>query len=181
MPISFAEEYNVKPEVFEKTGVFNVILDVDTRVFIDPALIALTNAPQFEGARQKIEKYFSNIITLLSNSQSKRDMYWRRADQLLTFRELTGTCFGYSQYGTGGNAIGTTLRQDILFTIKELVDKGEKDPVLFELLGVFQERIGCDRISDLITYILRKEILEYTSWVVTEANIPTIKVNHLTD
>ena len=38
------------------------------------------------------------------------------------------------------------------------MDEGEADPVLFELLGVFQEGIGCDRISDLITFILKEDI-----------------------
>lgn len=74
-------------------------------------------------------------------------MYWRRADRMLTFTELSGTCFGYSQNGTGGNAIGSVLRKSILNTLKELMVEGETDPVLFELLGVFQEGIGCDRVS----------------------------------
>jgi len=153
---------------------FDVILDVDTRVFIDPALLELCTEPEFVGARSKVEGYFSNIITLLCHSKRSGDMYWRRADRFLTFRELSGTCFGYSQNGTGGNAIGAVLRDAILNTIKELITEGETDPVLFELLGVFQEGIGCDRVSDLITFILRKEILQYTQRVVTLAGIPSI-------
>ena len=85
MPITFSEQFNVPSSVLESTGVFDVILDVDTRVFIDPAL--------------------------------------------------------------------------------------------FELLGVFQEDIGCDRVSDLITFILSEEILQYTQRVVTLADIPNIKVH----
>lgn len=177
MPITFSEQFNVPNSALESTGVFDVILDVDTRVFIDPALIELCTEPEFVGARSKIEDYFSNIITLLRHSKRSGDMYWKRANRLLTFRELSGTCFGYSQNGTGGNAIGSVLRDTILNTIKELMTEGETDPVLFELLGVFQEGIGCDRVSDLITFILRKEIFQYTQRVVTLANIPTITVH----
>ena len=155
MPITFSEQFNVPSSALESTGVFDVILDVDTRVFIDPALLELCTEPEFVGARSKVEGYFSNIITLLRHSKRSGDMYWRRADRLLTFRELSGTYFGYSQNGTGGNAIGAVLRDAILNTIKELMTEGETDPVLFELLGVFQEGIGCDRVSDLITFILR--------------------------
>ena len=165
MPITFSEQFNVPSSALESTGVFDVILDVDTRVFIDPALLELCTEPEFVGARSKVEGYFSNIITLLRHSKRSGDMYWRRADRLLTFRELSGTCFGYSQTGTGGNAIGAVLRDAILNTIKELMTEGETDPVLFELLGVFQEGIGCDRVSDLITFILREEILQYTQRV----------------
>ena len=176
MPITFSEQFNVARSVLENTGVFDVILDVDTRVFVDPALLELCTEPEFIGARSKVEEYFSKIIALLRHSKRKGDMFWRRAERLLTFRELSGTCFGYSQNGTGGNAIGAVLRNTILGTIKELMIEGETDPVLFELLGVFQEGIGCDRVSDLITFILREEILKYTQRVVTAAGIPTISV-----
>lgn len=176
MPITFSKQFNVSNSLIEKTGVFDVILDVDTRVFIDPALLDLCDEPEFDNSRNIIEEYFSKIITLLHHSKKKDDMYWKKANKLLTFKELSGTCFGYSENGTGGNAIGKKLRDSILFTIKDLIIEGEDDPILFELLGVFQEGIGCDRVSDLITYILRKEILNYTQRVVTSANISTITI-----
>lgn len=176
MPITFSEQYNVAESVIESTGVFDVILDVDTRVFIDPALLELCKEPEFINARIKVETYFSGIITLLRHSTKKGDMYWKQANRLLTFRELSGTCFGYSQNGTDGNAIGEVLRNTILTTIKELMIEGETDPVLFELLGVFQSGIGCDRVSDLITFVLREDILKYTQRVVKTAGIPTITV-----
>lgn len=34
MPITFSEQFNISKEVLEITGVFDVILDIDTRVFI---------------------------------------------------------------------------------------------------------------------------------------------------
>ena len=169
MPITFSEQFNISKEVLEITGVFDVILDIDTRVFIDPALLELCTEPEFLDARKKVEKYFSDIITLLRHSKSQTDMYRKRAERMLTFTELSGTCFGYSQNGTGGNAIGSVLRKTILNTIQDLMTEGDTDPVLFELLGVFQEGIGCDRVSDLITFILRedicKNISEYRSMI----------------
>lgn len=176
MPITFSEQFHISRAILEETGVFDVILDVDTRVFIDPALLELCEEPEFVNARVKVEEYLSNIITLLRHSKQRRDMYWRKANRLLTFSELSGTCFGYSQNGTGGKAIGPVLREVVLCTIQELINEGETDPVLFELLGVFQEGIGCDRISDLITFILREDILRYTQRVVTRSGIPTSTV-----
>lgn len=72
MPITFSEQFNISKEVLEITGVFDVILDIDTRVFIDPALLELCTEPEFLDARKKVEKYFSDIITLLITS-------WRAA------------------------------------------------------------------------------------------------------
>ena len=171
MPITFSEEFEIPKAKIEKSGVFDVILDVDARVFIDPALLEKCTVPEFDNAKQKIETYFSNIIMLLKHTRSNGDMFWKKADHLLSFREISGTCFGYSQKGTGGNAIGRVLRKNILNTIKDLLKEGEADPALFELLGVFQENVGCDRISDLITFVLQEEILQYTHRIVAELEI----------
>ena len=176
MPISFTDKFCLDKKAFFKTGAFDTILDVDSRVFIDPALLDGCQIAEFVGAREKAEKYFSNIITLLSHAQNTNDMYWKKADKMLSFTEITGTCFGYSQNSTSGNAIGKVLRATILHTIKELIDAGEKDPTLFELLGVFQEGIGCDRVSDLLTFILVKEILEYTHRVIDKFGLADYKI-----
>ena len=41
MPVTFSEEFHIPRDIINKTGVFDAILDVDTRVFIDPALLEL--------------------------------------------------------------------------------------------------------------------------------------------
>ena len=50
---------------------------------------------------------------------------------------------------------------------KEITDLGMEDPIIFEVATMFQKGIGCDRISDIITNILRKPILEYSSRIVS--------------
>lgn len=177
MPIKFSEKFHISAEAINQTGVFDVILDVDTRCFIDPALLELCDIPEFTDAHTKVTTYFSNIIHLLHSSTQENDLCWKEADKRLTFHELSGTCLGYSQTGTSGNAIGSVLRRNILRTIKKILELGENDPVLFELLGVFQEKMGCDRISDLVTYILREEIYQYTNRVCSEYGIADLAID----
>lgn len=172
MPKSFTDEFEIEKEVFKKTGALDIILDVDSNYFIDPALLRKCKAPEFTKASKLAEEYFSNIIVLLKHSKSLGDMYWKKADRLLTFKEIKGTCLGYSNQGTSGNAIGKELRKNILTTIKELQKSGEVDPAIFELLNVFQEKVGCDRISDLLTYILREQIVEYNIRINKELGVP---------
>lgn len=172
MPKSFTDEFKVDKEVFENTGALDIILDVDSNYFIDPALLRICKVPEFTKASELMEEYFSKIIVLLKHSKSLGDMYWKKADRLLTFKEIKGTCLGYSNQGTSGNAIGKELRKNILETIKELQKSGEVDPVIFELLNVFQEKVGCDRVSDLLTYILRKQIVEYNIRINNELSVP---------
>lgn len=171
MPISFTDYFNVNKDDFSKTGAFDVILDVDSRVFIDPAVIRECTIEEFTNSKDKIESYFSDIILLLTHSTDENDMYWNKAERMLTFKELKGNCFGYSNRNTNGNAIGPILRKQILRTVKELIDVGETNPRLFELLGVFQEGVGCDRISDLLTFILTPEILLFTQKILEQFDL----------
>ncbi len=178
MPVTFSEKYNLSNDVIVRNAVFDVIMDLDTKVFIDPALLEFCEEAEFADAKIKTEKYFADIITLLRHSKSNTDMYWKKANTLLTFKEIVGTCFGYSKKSTSGNAIGTKLRKSILLTIKELISEGENDPTLFELLGVFQENIGCDRISDLLTSVLYENILNYTNRVVMDCGIECVEIKY---
>ncbi|NMC57197.1 MAG: hypothetical protein GYA50_08265 [Eubacteriaceae bacterium] len=178
MPISFTDKYNVNKKLFAQTGAFDVILDIDSRLFIEPKLFEECNIKEFIGAKEKVQNYFSNIISLLTHSKKQKDMFWKAADKLLTFTEFTGTCFGYTQYGTDGNAIGVNLRNEILTNVKEIIVAGEKDPVIFELLGVFQTNIGCDRISDLLTFILMSNILEYTERVINSFGLSNTIISY---
>jgi hypothetical protein len=125
----------------------------------------------FEEAAAKIERYFAGIIALLKNSLERNDMFWKKADKLLAFTEVTGTCLGYSNNGTDGNAIGAKLRIAILDIIKSLQKAGEEDPIIFELLGVFQEGIGSDRVSDLVTFILLDDVCAYSKTICMEFEI----------
>ena len=88
MPITFSEQFNISKEVLEITGVFDVILDIDTRVFIDPALLELCTEPEFLDARKKVEKYFSDIITfdetvLKETGGEKYERYARAYDEYM--------------------------------------------------------------------------------------------------
>lgn len=182
MPISFTDHFEIDKKDFEDTEAFDVILDMDSRFFIDPVLLDLCSVSEFNNARAKAEKFFSGIIILIDSSKKKGDRFWKRADKLLTFKEISGTCFGYSKNGTSGNAIGPVYRNMILDSLHELIEAGEKDPVIFELIGVFEEGIGCDRISDLLTYILFPEILSFSQKVLTQFEIDntSIVINGIT-
>lgn len=168
MAISFTDEFGIDKEAFRSTGAFDPVLDVDSRFFIDPALLPHSGAVEFDGSREEVERYFSGIVSLLRASKKHGDRFWKRADELFQFKEIKGTCLGYSEKSVSGNAIGGTFRTRILESIAELLETGSVDPILFELLGVFEEGIGCDRISDLLTFKLYPRICKFTERVMEQ-------------
>lgn len=176
---SFCDEFGLNKELLKSLGALDVILNFDTKYFIDPALLRKNNIPEFIDSSSSVEKYFESIVTLIKHSTSENDMYWKKADNMLKFKEIKSTCLGYSNSGTSGNAIGKELRKSILRTIKELSRSGAVDPIIFELLGVFQEKIGCDRISDLVTFIINNDIESYTQRIMNEMGITTVEKDEL--
>lgn len=170
LAISFCDEFCIEESILKKTGALNILLDFDTKYFIDPVLLRNNHVSEFSEASKKVERYFESIVALVRVSKYENDMYWKKADSLLKFKEIKGTCLGYSNNGTSGNAIGKELRQGILRTIKDLLKNGVVEPIIFELLGVFQEKVGCDRISDLVTAITYDEIVLYTKRILHDLN-----------
>ncbi|MCK5129124.1 MAG: hypothetical protein KAQ68_04690 [Clostridiales bacterium] len=177
MPFSITDFFEIDKSAFDETNALDTIIDIDSLYFIDPKLVKLCNIKEFSKAENKITEYFSNLMLLLKHSTTKNDDFWLGANKLLTFKEITGNCLGYSEYSTSGNGIGDKLRNKILDTAKSIIDAGEMDPIIFELMGVFQKNIGCDRISDLLTYILHEEIIQYSSRVFNKFDIKKLSYN----
>ncbi|MDO4807004.1 MAG: hypothetical protein Q4A07_07140 [Coriobacteriales bacterium] len=165
MIASFTDTFNIDKNTFDRTGAYDPVIGVDSRLFVDPALLELSQAPEFDKARQEVESYFGIIIRLVRDLECQGDRRWRKAEKLLTFTEIRGTSLGYCGDGNAGSGIGPRLRKSILESIGILIDCGIENPTVFELLGVFEEGVGSDRISDLITHILRKRIAGYTERV----------------
>ncbi len=162
MPISISEHIGVDAKTFDKTGAFDAILDVDSKLFIDPHLLQETAAPELSTSYQKVTKRFEEILHILSTSKRENDVFWREAVRKFYFPELRGLCIGYSSNSTLGSGMGPTLRTHILRTAKEIVDAGIKDPQLFELIGLFEENVGPDRISDMVGRIIVDDLRQYT-------------------
>lgn len=180
MPISLTDYYKIDKKLFDKFGALDIILDKDSLFFIDPLLVRNNKIKEFSNAEDKINSRFSEIITIIKHYiENKNHIFFKEANELLTFKEITGSCLGYSKLTTKGNAIGSNIREKILYTLIDLINAGETDPIIFDLVGLFQGGVGCDRISDLITFILEDNILEYSHNVFS--NFPKIKKEQIKD
>lgn len=71
--LSFTDTFGIDSRAFETTGAFDPVIGIDSRLFIDPALLDQCGAPEFADARDCVEKCFGVIIELLSRSRAKGD------------------------------------------------------------------------------------------------------------
>lgn len=162
MPKRISTLMGVTRADLDKLGVFDATVDFDSKLHIDPALLGKTTVPEFSQANKKITDYFNDVLRLLKQSKNKGDALWRAAVAKLTFGEGLNTGLGYSEKGTGGSGIGPQLAGKALETIKEILDAGINDPTIFELVPIFEAKIGADRMSDMLSIILTDEIKAYT-------------------
>jgi hypothetical protein len=171
MTISISAYLKLDPVEFAKSGAFDAILDIDSKLFIDPHLLKYSEAPELKGAYNKVTEHFAGIIKLLSRSKRHGDIFWREAARKFHFKEVKGLCIGYSAKSTSGSGMGEVLQNQLLETAKAIIDAGIDDPEIFELMGLFEENIGADRISDMVARIILPDLILYSERIFAELGV----------
>jgi hypothetical protein len=177
MPRRYHEALGVSASSLRRTGAFNGFVDLDSEFYVDPRLLERTRVPEFKGAADRFEKHFRDALRLLKHSRAEGDRFWRGAVERLRFKEVTHTGLGYGKTSTRGSAVGGRLATELARSAKDLLRAGIDDPDIFELLGMFQEGFGPDRVSDIAVRIILPEVLAYTARVATRLGAPTRPVD----
>lgn len=173
-PTLFSTQYGLEKTALEECGALDPILNIDTKLFIDPMLLESSRHPEMQEASHVIKEYFEVIIKLLSHSRTEGDLPWRTAYKKFLFHEISGTCIGYGA-GIGGSGWGEIKAKKVTNTAKEIIDLGVNDPDLFMVIPLLEENIGPDLISDMVTNIILEKIIEFNSRILTQLSIETKK------
>ncbi len=157
---------------FIDLGVFDALLDKDSNFFINTIRLKKSTVPEFIEAYQNLNKFFSDIATLLdaADSPSMSDKMYRAARNRFHFHEVNGINLGFasSSYGAGW---GKVTSDQCLQDAYQIVKKGSKQPEIFHLVSLFEENVAGDRLSDMIATIIEPEIKKYTIRVMVELGI----------
>lgn len=131
------------------SGVFDPVLDSDSHFFINLQRLKQTKVPEFTHSYEKINNYFRVIIKLLDKavSKDKKDTFYKQALKWFDFSEVNGICLGYAKSAAGAG-FGKVLAQDVISIAFDIVKSGVEDPAFFELIPLFQDNVGADRLSD---------------------------------
>ncbi|MEL7566235.1 MAG: hypothetical protein AAGU27_15305 [Dehalobacterium sp.] len=174
----FVSDYLELENELEELGVFDSILDEDSNFFINVIRLKSAQVPEFKKSYQKINDFFCQIAMLLEASDKKGDKLYKTALRQFDFSEVNGINLGYSEsrYGSG---FGKQLRKQVIDDAFEIVKKGSKQPEIFQLVGLFEENIGPDRLSDMIATIIYSDIVAYTKRINQELGITPEAYQHL--
>jgi hypothetical protein len=169
MAILLSEHLNVSAEALNKQGVFDMVIGIDTKLFVDPLSLKNCSIVEFKNSRKKIVSYFEKIITLIMHFPNPRA--FNLAVKMLTFPEPKGVSIGYGSDNDHGNAIGPKLARRLAKSGREIYEMGIIDPEIFELLGLFEEDFGGDRLSDMTIDIILFDFFKYTERICKKLSI----------
>lgn len=170
-PIRFSDHFKIDKAKLIELGVFDPILNFDTKVFVEPLLLKESSSAIIKGSYRNYTTFFANLLILLQKSENMNDKCWRTAKRLVNFPEYQYTCIGYGSGTTEGRGSGIEFNDKILQSAKEIVDLAQGNPEIFLLLPLLEEGIAGDRISDMVQNIIDEDICQYTQDIMAKIGL----------
>lgn len=151
---------------------FDLIIDTDTPLFVDPFLIFQDTSNGWAGAHDQLIDHFDRCFKLIAEGNCNEvSLQHKKALALLTFPEPREFCLGYTESGTRGSGGGKKLARLMAVAMVAAIKRGMMSLPHFEELGILNERIGPDRISDFTCNVLRSHFIAYTKSVAARHQI----------
>ncbi len=154
----------------DQEGTLDPALDSDLHLFINILRLKQAETPEFQDSYNKINKFFQGIIILLDASQEKHDTFYKTAYKKFNFSEVNETNLGFAE-GTSGQGFGKMLREQVISHAFDIVKAGNKEPEIFHLMQLFEDNVGPDRLSDMISTIIKPDIEAYTLRVLGDLGV----------
>lgn len=172
MPTPLSKVLGVTHDQLVAQGAFDGFVDVDSRLYVDPHLLSETPIPELQQSHGRFRHHFEQVLRVLKAAAGRPPAFREAAIELLTFHELPNTGLGYAKNDTEGSAIGTKLASGLADLGRAIVEAGVEDPEIFELVGLLQEGVGADRISDMTIDVILPDLLAFTQRVGAALRVP---------
>lgn len=135
----------------------DIDINNDTKLFLDPYFISKCDFPLANKMYMTIKNFFEYVLELL-----KEDSIDKAKEIFSYLGEPNETCLGMSKENVDGSGIGPINSENIinsLLTSKALKSNSITD---IEDCKIFIKGVDRDRMSDMITNIIRKILNDYT-------------------
>jgi hypothetical protein len=173
-PKLFSQQFGVPKADIDKAGFLDPLLNADTKLFIDPLLLRHSeNTTLKTKGVAAFCKRTADIVNLLMATPTNSGPAWTAALRLLDLHERRETCLGYGGAGTSGSSRPVSLKARILNTTRDIVNLGVKNPEIIGLMGIFEDDVGPDTISDMTTNSLIGVLQEITMDFCRKYPVPT--------
>lgn len=151
---------------------FDPHLSVDTKLFVDPLLLFLANQGLWAGAHDELIAHFAHCYELIARGGQRRATSAIIARRLLTFPEPPEFCLGYTASGRRGRGTGDYYAELMADGIAVAIAAGLERPEHIEEIGILNEGIGADSLSDAVCNVLKHRFIDYTQAVARRHSVP---------
>lgn len=135
----------------------DIDIDGDLPLFIDPIYIAKANTPMINKMYSTLNNFFEYLMDLIStgNIAEAKNIF-------MNLNEVNDIHLGLSKNKARGNGIGEKYQKEIFDNILATAQKHEGLLNQIQDIKIFVQGIDRDRISDMVSNIIKKELIEYT-------------------
>jgi len=162
MNVYFSDFFNVDPNIIEEYGAFNISLINDLPLFIDPFLLFNSDKKVYQDLHNEILQYVA-FLRDRSTSMKINDGLLR---SWYCFPEVKQTWLGYSEIGNSGRGPGIefarALNDNLNGIFFDFDSKKISRSAHLEKFCLIKENTGKDNISDFVTNLIKRYLLEYT-------------------
>lgn len=169
--MNFSKVLGLNIRSHSEISFIDVVLNDDTKLFIDPCLLEIRNEPWYVDANNTICSFFKLFYELYNNGNDNGKL------QLFSHaHEINATKLGY---GNGRNGKAKTA-EGLLNVFRSLETLLQNNLVMSHPmdLAVFIRDFAEDCLSDMITNILFKCLNDFTLEQCQKLNIPTEEANN---
>lgn len=165
----FSEHFGIKRS--DEDDWFDPHLTIDTKLFIDPLLL-LSAGGDWTGAHAELIAHFVRCYELVAKSVGRDSVSAKAARRLLTFPEPFELGLGYTAAGTRGSGSGDSYAVRMADGIAVAIAAGLAQPEHVEEIGILNEGVGADRISDATANVIKARLISYTQDVARRQGVP---------
>jgi hypothetical protein len=167
----FSEYYKIK-----KTGEedwFDSNLKWDTALFLDPILVFYNELAEFNYLQEKIKTFFDIAFKKVALAKGNKNLRLKKdALTMLSFKESYETCLGYTNMGQFGRGMGSDFANKLFHTMVDFIDWGlEEFGEYLSPFELFAEGVGPDRLSDMLSNIIKEDLIVYTQKICNKNKI----------
>jgi len=136
----------------------DVDVEGDTPLFVDPQALQALGTPWGDRCIDLLRGYFATLLSWIGSPQTESLAY----ELLAQLHEPNETHLGLSRNRANGSALGEQLAADFWKALTQ--SEAAKSGLLRDLedMALLVRGIGRDRISDVVTNIVREPLIEYT-------------------
>lgn len=157
----FSDYFNIPEAVLVAEDVFDVSLVSDLPLFIDPFLIFESDKTEY----QTLHSWIIDYIRFLKTKSSCPIADWQRKEWF-QFKEVEQNWLGFSVGSNHGRGLGKTFSHAVRVGLSGPVNDFGNESVSqgshVERMFLFADGVGKDGMSDFITNLCKKYLLEFT-------------------